>query len=198
MPTRPALFEQPLCAHPSQDWAPPWRLVVRGHWTEQHALALQYELEHGPEGALVLPAPDIAGPADGLWQHTCGEAFVGAAQPGEAVPTAQDPYHEYNWSPSGQWAHYHFAAERQAQAETPTRSTAFAIQSQCRPGHWTMATEVPLHALPPSGAGWWLGLSVVLEHASGRCSHWALHHPAPTPDFHHPAARCLRLWPPSV
>ena len=41
---------------------------------------------------------------DGLWRHTCFEAFIAAA--------VRPEYWEYNLSPSGAWAAYHFTGYR--------------------------------------------------------------------------------------
>ena len=47
-------------------------------------------------------------------------------------------------------------------------------------------------SLPPSRA-LQIGLCAVVESMDGHISHWALHHPRPTPDFHDPAGWTLRL-----
>ena len=62
-------------------------------------LHLSYRIQ-APAGALRLPAACVPGPMDGLWQHSCCEAFVAAD--GEAG------YTEFNFSPAGQWARYAF------------------------------------------------------------------------------------------
>src|SRR6185312_16219939 len=45
-----------------------------------------------------VPQPDRPERADGLWKHTCFEAFISAA--------GLSGYYELNFSPSGQWAIY--------------------------------------------------------------------------------------------
>jgi hypothetical protein len=40
---------------------------------------------------------------------------------------------------------------------------------------------------------WRLGLSAIIEEASGRRSYWALAHPPGKPDFHHPDSFALRV-----
>ena len=59
----------------------------------------------GPVDTLSIPAPCIPTSTDNLWQHTCCEAFVAAR--------GEDAYHEFNFSPSGQWASYRFDRYRQ-------------------------------------------------------------------------------------
>jgi hypothetical protein len=52
-----------------------------------------------------VPLSGAGGRADALWKHTCFEAFVAAADaPG---------YHEFNFSPSLDWAIYRFSAYRE-------------------------------------------------------------------------------------
>ncbi len=187
--TRP-LFTNDLRPHAAQPWARAYGLQVSGHWNEEQALVLRYTLR-GPEPLGILwPPAQTPGPADGLWQHSCFEAFVSA-------PTAQG-YHEYNCSPSGQWARYRFSAERvrdlAAEQQTPACQLPIAWDAQAR----VLQTQLLLADLPHSPSGWLLGLSAVLEHTDGQLSYWALHHPQPQADFHHPAGRVLRLAPPSL
>jgi ABC-type proline/glycine betaine transport system permease subunit len=91
-----------LLAHPAAPCAEGLQLAVvlvpdGAGWRLRYTLT-------GDLNALAIPAPLPPGPADGLWQHTCFEAFVGTA--GSAA------YREFNFSPSGQWAAYRFSAER--------------------------------------------------------------------------------------
>ncbi|MDQ7744284.1 DOMON-like domain-containing protein [Hydrogenophaga pseudoflava] len=143
---------------------------------------LRYRLE-GDIGALALPSP-AAGAADGLWRHTCLEAFV---QDGDGPG-----YHEFNLSPSGQWAVYRFDAERQRlpgdapPAVGPTITTERAHRSLVLQA-WLPGTLLP--ARPTA-----IGLTAVIETVDGELSHWALQHPsADRPDFHHSAGWTHRL-----
>lgn len=149
-------------------------------------LLLCYELR-GPLEALRLPAPQTPGPADGLWRHSCFEAFV--AIQGETA------YREFNFSPSGQWAAYHFSAERVRDrlAEAAAAPLRLAIDCQRAPGVARCTAWLPARALPggPHAQALCWGLNAVVETADGQLSYWALHHPAPRPDFHHPASRTL-------
>ena len=137
----------------------------------------------GDTAGLLVPPPRVPGPADGLWQHTCLEAFV--ARAGEPA------YQEFNFSPSGRWAAYRFSAERvrdlPAEAAAPPfePELEFAEQAQSL----NLQVWLPREALPPAATGvpLMLGLSAVLETRDGQLSYWALHHPAARPDFHHRA-----------
>lgn len=152
------------------------------------ALLLRYEVR-GPVEALLLPDLQTPGPADQLWQHTCFEAFVGA--PGSMA------YREFNFSPSRQWAAYLFSTERVRDEAAEAKAPPVQIGIECSraPGVLVLQACLPAHALPlaPEGQALNWGLSAVLQTTDSQLSYWALHHPAPRPDFHHPAGRILAL-----
>jgi hypothetical protein len=135
--------------------------------------------------ALRIPPAIEPSPADGLWRHTCLEAFV--AVEGDAA------YREFNFSPSGQWAIYSFASERV--------QTSLKVDAAMQPSphihssseQLTLTAHLPWTALPPRGSVVNVALSAVMEEANGQLSYWALQHPCAQPDFHHPAGRSLRL-----
>lgn len=132
---------------------------------------LTYRLR-GDLEQLRVPAPTAPGPADGLWQYTCCEAFVGRS--GEA-------YREFNFSPSGQWASYDFSGYRQPLA-TALPAGAPRIEVTIGPDELSLTATLPA-ALLPTDAGP-LGLTVVVAGTDGGKSYWALAHAAPQPDFH--------------
>lgn len=159
----------------------PLALSVDLAWL-QGAHGLQLHLRYTVKGDmdhLRLPTPVAPGPADGLWQHTCFEAFVGMA--------GQAAYREFNFSPSGQWAAYHFHDQRQR--DRAAEAAALPLQpgiSLCPADTGlTLLATLPLHALPAPGLAWELGLSAVIETQGGQLSYWALRHPGQRPDFHH-------------
>ena len=140
------------------------------------AVALHYVV-HGDIAELLLPRPINPIRTDGLWQHTCFEAFLGAV-PG---------YFEYNFAPSTAWAAYRFDEYRAGMRDadvTPPR-----IATRIAPGRFDLDVEL---ALRGEGA---LGLSAVIEETSGAKSWWALAHPPGAPDFHHPDCFALPLPP---
>ncbi|RRD58515.1 DOMON-like domain-containing protein [Comamonadaceae bacterium OH2545_COT-014] len=140
------------------------------------AWRLEYQL-HGRLARLRLPAPAACPAAtDGLWQHTCFEAFAGRM--GEAA------YREFNFSPSGHWAAYTFRRERERDPHAPPLPAPRLACTQTA-DVFTLRAWLPAAALPAAGgSAWQWGLSAVIESADGRLSYWALHHPAPRPDFH--------------
>ena len=122
----------------------------------------------GNTAGLRIPAATQPGPADGLWQHTCLEAFVAAE--GDAA------YREFNFSPSGQWAAYGFAAERQRDASPVPDTPAPVMQLAITSTLLTLDVHVPSSALPSPAQQLELALCAVIEALDGRLSYWALQH----------------------
>jgi hypothetical protein len=127
---------------------------------------------------LAIPARAAAERTDGLWNHTCFEAFVAAEGEG---------YLEFNIAPSTHWAAYRFDGYRQGMAaleiaapkvETVTAGDVLEVR---------VALDVPL------AGPWRIGLTAVIEAADGALSYWALAHPPGQPDFHHADGRVLAL-----
>jgi hypothetical protein len=141
--------------------------------TESGQLALSYRLTGDPLG-IRLPASAFAAQADGLWQHTCCEAFIAAVDCPE--------YREFNFSPSGQWAAYRFTDYRQRDSSFIPDGVPPINFRRLDDGFELDALLDP--ELLPAGDTLQLGLSVVLEAANGDKSFWALAHCSPQPDFH--------------
>lgn len=129
--------------------------------------------------AVLAPAPS-AQPArrDGLWQHTCLEAFLAHAHAGS---TAQ-PYWELNLAPSGDWALYRFEGYRSGQQSPPLDSLPFAVRPGADGLHLQLLLPLPAELAAATGLA--IGITTVLEQRNGAISHWALHHPGPEADFH--------------
>lgn len=152
-------------------------------------LLLRFRLQ-GDLEALILPAP-LARPQrrDGLWQHTCFEAFWG--RPGEAA------YWELNASPSGDWNLYRFDHYRQGLRPEPLSAPLRPLWTQApasadQPARLTLELRCPA---PPAtaAAGLEASLTAVVEHRQAGLSYWALHHPGAEPDFHDRQGFQLRL-----
>jgi hypothetical protein len=140
------------------------------------ALALSFSVEGGLE-RLRVPVPVGPRRADGLWRHTCFEAFVMAG--------IGPAYGELNFSPSGEWAAYAFRRYRDGGPLDVAVEPAIVVRHD--PDRLQVDAVVPAAAIPSrsDGAGLRLGLAAVLENVDGALSHWALRHPADRPDFHH-------------
>jgi hypothetical protein len=146
-------------------------------------LRLRYAVT-GRIGDLILPAPTTPGRADGLWRHTCFEAFL-RAPPDEA-------YCELNFAPSFAWAAYTFARYRSGMAQaSELGDVRIGIESNAE--HFQLEATLRLEGLPmlPWDQPWRLALSAVIEEQGGQLSYWALAHPPGKPDFHH--ADCFQL-----
>lgn len=172
----------PLVAHPGTDH-PDIAITVAVTRTAA-SLRFDYALT-GQLNTLRLPAPTQAARRDGLWQHSCFEAFVRV--PGAAA------YTEFNFSPSSEWAAYTFADYRHAMHDLPVAAIALdkSTSSSNGQGQLALSASVTLE-------GWehgplLLALSAVIEEESGNKSYWALRHPSGPPDFHHPDCFALTL-----
>ncbi|MEY3786902.1 MAG: hypothetical protein RLZ75_1109, partial [Pseudomonadota bacterium] len=78
-------------------------ITVTLDFLTEGTLRLSYKLT-GDLTQIRVPKAQNSNAVDGLWQHTCFELFI--AVEGEAN------YHEFNFSPSGQWAAYAFSDYR--------------------------------------------------------------------------------------
>ena len=172
-PRLSSVIPLPLIAHPATPCPAVSAIAVRVMPDTAGAITLRYTVSADP-AAIRLPPAAPAGPADGLWQHTCCEAFIAGKD--------CSAYREYNFSPSGQWACYRFTGYRQ-------RDPAFTASSRppivLRPEADGFQLDATLPAdLLPASQTLVIGLSVVIEAADGSKSYWALAHGASQPDFH--------------
>lgn len=163
-----------LVPYPSSSAAAVRSIKAEVRFTPAGELSLAYRLEGDLDG-LLIPEPLPPGPADGLWEHTCFEAFIAAGD---------DPaYREFNFSPSGQWAAYAFSDYRQRD-ESVAVSAAPRIVLRRSVGCLELDVLLTPSLLPPGRADYRLGLTAVIESADGAKTYWALAHPGPRPDFH--------------
>ena len=132
--------------------------------------------------------PDPATPCfrDGLWQHSCFEAFIRADH--------GDFYCELNLSPSGEWAAYAFDSYREGMRPVAPLP-ALAIACARSDSSIELKAQVDLNGVEAlaSSRSWRLGLSAVIEDVHGNKSYWALAHPPGAPDFHHKDCFALEL-----
>ena len=144
-------------------------------------LSLAFVL-HCDLSRLRIPAPRSSARADGLWRHTCFEAFVMVGEgPG---------YREFNFSPSGQWAVYGFRGYRDGGQRDAGVAPRIVVRRT--PHRLELVAQID-RDFRPGGRPLWLGLSAVVEDAGGALSYWALQHPAGKPDFHHADSFTLQL-----
>jgi hypothetical protein len=125
----------------------------------------------------------LAGSADGLWQHTCFEAFVANGESG---------YREFNFAPSGEWAAYAFTDYR-LRDSTWQAAQSPRITTQRDAESFELSATLPAALFPTDTATLLLGLTAVIETTDGMLSYWALKHPGERPDFHLREGFCLRI-----
>ena len=187
-PTMPLLFS--LLPHPKTP-APMVRSIEgKVAFGPNDELVFSYTL-WGDIARLRLPSERGVERADALWEQSCFEAFIGVQ--GDAA------YHEFNFSPAGQWACYALSNYRQRDAD-PAITRAPRIEARAFAGRLELTAYVHRQNLPPNPAqkAWEIGVSAVVESADtqdGQHSYWALLHPSATPDFHQRAAFTLILAP---
>ena len=177
-----------LRPHPTSSCDAIRRFEVR---IEPSARAPGWQFSFRIEGAtrhLRLPLPVSARRNDGLWQHTCFEAFLQA--------DANDSYYEFNFAPSGDWAAYRFGGRRIDPTSPDMPAPPFVFQhsaSGCE-----LIADIPIQALPELAIATSVraGLSAVVESEDGSLSWWALAHAGGEPDFHDPSTFVLRVAPP--
>lgn len=142
------------------------------------------EVRYRAAGAIDdIVAPAIASPErrDELWRHTCFEVFV--------RPAGADDYLEFNFSPSTQWAAYHFDAYREgmtAVVECPPPKIEISRSKTELELRATLDLRWMKDAVLKSPLR--LALSAVIEERGDAKSYWALAHGPGKPDFHQPAS----------
>jgi hypothetical protein len=148
-------------------------------------LVLRYVVT-GRMSGLRLPAAATPARGDGLWRHSCFEAFL-RTSPGAA-------YYELNFAPSLQWAAYRFGDYRSGMS-LAEEIGAPRLEVQSSGKRYELRAALELDCLPDlaGNAAWRLGLSAVIEDTGGRLSYWALAHPPGQPDFHHSDCFALEL-----
>lgn len=172
-----------LQPHPDTRETPVKAISVTLSRGRDGALTLRYRIIGGID-AIRVPAATSSGRADGLWAHTCCEAFIGAA--------GSTAYREFNFSPSGEWALYDFDDYRLRRDKAPIPLLPLAILARSEGGELLLEAAIDAAALP-TGNLLQLGLSAVIETTEGGLSYWALRHPSERPDFHHRDAFTLTL-----
>jgi hypothetical protein len=129
--------------------------------------------------AIRVPSSESPGRADGLWKHTCFEAFV-------AIP-GMPGYYELNFSPSQQWAIYRFSGYRERMSPTDV-----TVPPELNVRRFDDRLEL---AALEAGRTLKLALTAVVEDNGDTLSYWALKHAPGKPDFHHPDGFVLELTP---
>ena len=147
-------------------------------------LELRYVLRADLSRLRIVTRPQpTAGRADGLWHHTCFEAFLataGLCSPDDPAPGSG--YYEFNFSPAGQWAAYHFDTYRHGMK--PVQLSPPVVEARTASQELELRAMLTLPETVIAGTAR-LGLTAVIEDAGGSLSYWSARHPPGKPDFHH-------------
>ena len=144
-------------------------------------LDLQFRVD-APRGALSL-TNGLGERRNGLWKSTCFELFIGEPLTSE--------YREFNFSPGGDWAAYHFdgyrAGMRNEELPTPP-----AIIADWEANGFMLHAQLSLYDLRDGSQ---LNFAAVIDERDFQQSLWATDH-AKKPDFH--ARHCFGRELPSL
>ncbi|MFZ5702163.1 MULTISPECIES: DOMON-like domain-containing protein [Pseudomonadota] len=173
-------MSQHLQTHPAFPGPTGVSLSVSWSISQNQTLTIAYHVAD-PGNRILWPAP-AQGRSDGLWQHTCFEAFIGS--------TTGPAYAEFNLAPSGAWAAYAFDDYRSGM-----RDLAVSRDPQIAGAGGLWTATIPLAELNAllGPAPWRLAITAVIEARDGARSYWSLAHPPGKPDFHHPDCFAARL-----
>lgn len=148
------------------------------HQGAAQSLRIEYRLNadfsETPTAILLPPAAPAPARRDGLWEHSCLEAFVADA--------SQRAYWELNLAPSGHWAVYRFSDYRSGQQAAAGAAPRLAVEREG--GSLALQLQWPLPLELAQASELAIGITAVLEQRNGTLSYWALHHPGPQADFH--------------
>jgi hypothetical protein len=174
-----------LTAHPSTPSDAVRGLGVQLRAEEPGILVFRYSLD-ADMSRVRVPLSVAGGRADALWKHTCCEAFV--------APVDAPGYHEFNFSPSLDWAIYRFSSYREGMSpaeigrapEISVRRGGDGLELQSAVSLGDLAHLRDARHLR-------IALAAVIEDDKGRLSYWGLRHPPGKPDFHHPNGFALEV-----
>ena len=181
----PVMRRALLYAHPDAAGESVWSISVETQLTAGATLACHYSL-HADMARVRLPGAGAGRRVDGLWKHTCFEAFVAV----DGTPG----YFEFNFSPTLDWAAYHFEYYR-AGMTVAALARAPGLQVRRSGGQLDLTATVHLAGAASLAQArvLRLALAAVVEEKDSRLSYWALQHPPGNPDFHHPDGFTLEL-----
>lgn len=124
---------------------------------------------------------------DNLWQTTCFEIFIKAAN--------RKPYVEWNFSPTGDWACYFFHTYREQGPIIDTIKPHIITQlsnqesQQC----FSLEATIPTPKRLFHAENYEVALCSVTNQTNGSMKYWALKHAPSKPDFHHETSFQLRV-----
>jgi hypothetical protein len=174
-----------LTVHPSQSNPAVSRIEAQVHTLDSGMLSFRYSLK-ADMAHVRMPPAGTGARADGLWRHTCFEAFV--------APAGEAAYHEFNFSPSLDWAMYRFNAYREGMSPLKAaRAPEISLKRLDRGLELCASVSVGDMADLRGAGPLRIALAAVIEDENGRLSYWGLRHPPGKPDFHHPDGFALEV-----
>ena len=174
-----------LTAHPSTPCDAVRGLGVQLRAEEPGILVFRYSLD-ADMSRVRVPLSVAGGRADALWKHTCCEAFV--------APVDAPGYHEFNFSPSLEWAIYRFSSYREGRSPAEiVRAPEISVRRGGDGLELQSAVRLGDLADLRDARHLRVALAAVIEDDNGRLSYWGLRHPPGKPDFHHPNGFALEV-----
>lgn len=173
-----------LQPHPSAQPSRPFTLWASAERSAAFGDTATLNLWYGVSAPITrFLVPDTAAETqrrDNLWRSTCFELFL--------KEEGEEPYQEWNFAPSGDWAAYDFESEREGMSLAEVAAPPY-IRVEDNLTWWGLGATLSI----PADLHFTIALSAVIEEKDGPRSFWALHHPGPQPDFHHPDCFTARL-----
>ncbi len=154
----------------------PARVMIGGSIARRaETLSIRYEVRGNLSKVEIPAAAEAARRKDRLWEETCLELFLGAADSGE--------YREFNLSPSGHWNVFRFTRYREGRREEEAvPSLPFDVRRDSEA--LLLTAEIDIGKIVPAGKDLAAAVAAVIGTIDGGKSHWTLVHPAARPDFH--------------
>lgn len=147
----------------------------------QGTIQLSFSIAGAIIPGLYIPARvETPAATDDLWKTTCFEVFL--------QEEGQQSYEEWNFSPSTNWAHYHFHSYRERDLEAECQRP-LSLVSHVQGDRLTVLTEIRDSFV---GKKLHYSLTAVVDTKPNQLSYWALAHPGPKPEFHSAASRVGR------
>ncbi len=114
---------------------------------------------------------------DELWKTSCFEIFLKHAD--------LNSYYELNFSPSRNWAAYHFENYRESMNPLKIQQPLIEWSKTGLAMDFAVLLNIQDYPAILSENSMNVGISVILEDENGIKSFWALNHPNGAADFHH-------------
>ena len=149
-------------------------LTGQARWSEGN-LTLHFHLQHKGDDVLLPPSEESIQRTDGLWEHTCFEAFVSQDD--------QQSYYEINLCPNGNWNMYRLTGYRE-NLQPEASIERMPVEINLTESSLELSCNISLDSLVEKDKPLEISLTAVLEHPVKGCSFWAWKHSGKEADFH--------------